>query len=255
MVERDVGRRPDHDERPFGVEPELVEHGAVGLEVGEVVLLLQTGVPAQLRGLDAVAPQALGRNRVGDDDERRRPEAELVLEPGELVVECRRAGDAEPPRGDRQLVGAVGEGGVEVTAPGPAAKAAEPGGERASLAEPRPAAVAAEHLGLDPVELEQLERLRVVARRDLDLVAPVAQDPDQRPEHEHVGRRGHVHPDPHQPSSTSRKRTASISVFGSIGRSKKRSWATRQSSTDSKPSPSSRANCSSMSDAGPLAPR
>ena len=52
--------------------------------------------------------------------------------------------------------------------------------------------------------------------------------------------RGHVHPDPHQPSSTSRKRTASISVFGSIGCSKKRSWATRHSSTDSKPSPSSR---------------
>ncbi len=223
VVERDVGRRPDHHERPAGVEPELLQHRAVRLEVREVVLLLQPRVAAQLRLLDAVPPQALGRNRVGDDHEGRRPEAELVLEPGELVVEGRRAGDAESSRSDRQLVRAVGERGVEVTALCPTAEAAEPGCERPRLAEPGAAAVAAEHFGLDPVELEELERLRVVARGDLDLVAPLAQDPDQRPEHEHVGRRRHVHPDTHQPSSTRRKRTASICVSGSSGCSKKRS--------------------------------
>ena len=48
------------------------------------------------------------------------------------------------------------------------------------------------------MQLEELECLRVVARRQLDLGAPVAQDPDQRPEHEHVRRRGHVDPDPHR---------------------------------------------------------
>ena len=35
----------------------------------------------------------------------------------------------------------------------------------------RAAAVPADHLRLEPVQLEQLERLRVVARGDLDLVA------------------------------------------------------------------------------------
>ena len=52
-------------------------------------------------------------------------------------------------------------------------------------------------VGLEPVQLEQLQRLRVVARRDLDLVAAPAQDPDQRPEDEHVRARRHVDPDSH----------------------------------------------------------
>ena len=54
-----------------------------------------------------------------------------------------------------------------------------------------------------PVELEQLDRLCVVARGDLDLVAARAQELDQRPEHEHVGRRRHVDPDPHAGAESS----------------------------------------------------
>ena len=65
------------------------------------------------------------------------------------------------------------------------------------LAEPRPAAVPPDHLGLDPVQLKELERLRVLPRGDLDLVTAAAQELDQRPEDEDMGRRGHVHPNPH----------------------------------------------------------
>ena len=86
----------------------------------------------------------------------------------------------------------------------------------------------AEHVGLDPVQLQQLHGLRVVAGGDLDRVAALAQDRDQRPEDQHVGRRGDVDPDVHS-RSTTRKRTATISVSGSIVRSKKRSCASCQS--------------------------
>ena len=47
------------------------------------------------------------------------------------------------------------------------------------------------------VELEQLERLGVLAGGDLDLVSVAPEQPDQRPEHEHVRRSRHVHPHAH----------------------------------------------------------
>ena len=50
---------------------------------------------------------------------------------------------------------------------------------------------------LDPVQLEQLHGLRVLACGDLDLVAALAEQRDQRPEDEHVRRVGHVDPDAH----------------------------------------------------------
>ena len=52
-------------------------------------------------------------------------------------------------------------------------------------------------VGLDPVQLEELERLGVVARGDLDLGSALAEQREQRPEDEHVRRRGDVDPDPH----------------------------------------------------------
>ena len=52
-------------------------------------------------------------------------------------------------------------------------------------------------LGVEAVEGEQLDRLRIVARSQLDLVAARPQDLDQRPEDQHVGRGRHVDPDPH----------------------------------------------------------
>src|SRR5205085_3319332 len=91
VVERHVGRRADDHERAGGVDRPLRKHGWVWLEAGEVVLLLQPFVAAELLGPDAVALEPVGRDRLWDDDSRGRPAAELVLEPGVLVVERRRA--------------------------------------------------------------------------------------------------------------------------------------------------------------------
>ena len=71
------------------------------------------------------------------------------------------------------------------------------GDQRARLPGARATAVLADHLRLEPVQLEQLERLRVVARGDLDLVSSTPKDPDQRSEDEHVRARRHVDPDLH----------------------------------------------------------
>ncbi len=250
VVERHVGRRPQHDEHACRVDGELLEQRAVGLEVGEVVLLLQPRVLQQLRRNGAVLLQPLRRDRVGHDDLRRRAAAELMLDRRVLVVERRRRRNAEPPRRDRQLVRPVRERDVEIAALRPLAQRAEPVRHQSRLLHARPAAVLADHRCLEAVQLEQLQRLRVVACRDLDVVAAPAHDLDQRPEDERVRARGHVDPDPHATRSTRRKRSATIIVSGSSGRLKNVSCATRQSSTVSKPSPSSRANCSSISEAG-----
>ena len=69
VVERDVGRRADDDEHAVAVEPELVEHGGVGLEAREVVLLLQPRVAAHLRGARAEPVEA---RPAGSRPERRR---------------------------------------------------------------------------------------------------------------------------------------------------------------------------------------
>ena len=84
--------------------------------------------------------------------------------------------------------------------PRPCAEPAHRPGARqqlTELAQARRAAVAAERRVLHAVQLEQVERLRVVARGHLDLVAGRAQAGDDRPEHEHVRRRRHVDPDLH----------------------------------------------------------
>ena len=234
VVERDVGRRADDDERSRGIELEALEHGAVRLEVGQVVLLLQPRVLQELRRLRAVLGQALRRNRVRHDDLRRRAAAELVLKPGELVVERRRARDAEPPRGHRQLVRAVGERDVEVASLRPVAKRPQARCHRARLAEPRAAAVLPDHLRLDPVQLQQLQRLGVVARGELDLRSSLAQQRHQRPEHQHVGRCRHVDPDLHRSASSSGTR-ASPGVRStwrscqSVNASRPQSWRLRSS--------------------------
>jgi hypothetical protein len=57
--------------------------------------------------------------------------------------------------------------------------------------------VPADHLCLQAVQLEQLQRLRVVTSGDLHLVAAAFHDRDQRPKDEHVRARGHVDPDAH----------------------------------------------------------
>ena len=198
MVERDIRRRTDDDEHARAVEPERGSDRLIGLEAGEVVLLLQPRVAAELGLVDAVAPQPLGRDRLRHDHPRRGAAAELVLEPGPLVVERGRAGNAEPAGRDRQLVRPVRQRQVEVPALGPAAQMTQARGQRASLAQTRAPAVTADQLGFEPVQLEQLQGLRVVARRQLDLGALLLQQAHQRPVDEHMRRRGHVDPDSHR---------------------------------------------------------
>jgi len=113
VVERDVGRRPQHNEHAVAVDSEPLQHGGVGLEVREVVLLLQAGVPQQLRWSDAEACEALVGDRIGHDHLRRRTHAELVLQCRELVVVCCRTRYAEPSRGHGELVRAVRQREVE----------------------------------------------------------------------------------------------------------------------------------------------
>ena len=88
---------------------------------------------AAASGADAVAGEPFG----GDRRERltcvAAPEAQLVLEPGELVVEGRRAGNVESAGRDRELVGAVRKGVVEAAASRPAAQGAEPRRQGSSL--------------------------------------------------------------------------------------------------------------------------
>ena len=104
-----------------------------------------------------------------------------MLERGELVVVRRRARDPEAARGQRQLVRAVCECDLEAAAAVEAPKRRQPRGQSAGLPEHARAAVTwPDHVVVDSVLLEQLERLRVLARSHLDLVSIVLQQADQR---------------------------------------------------------------------------
>ena len=154
VVERDVGRRPQDDEHAIAVDAELFEHVQVRLEVGEVVLLLEAGIPQKLRRPDAEVRKALDGDRVRHDHLRRGAHAEVVLQRGELVVVRRRAGDAEPPRSDGELVRTMRQREIEAARPRPFAQCAQTRGERACLAEPRTPTVAADNRRFEAVQLE-----------------------------------------------------------------------------------------------------
>ena len=128
----------------------------------------------ELRGPRAVLRQSLGRDCVGNHDLRRRAAAELMLQPRVLIVEGGRARNVEPPRGHRQLVRTVRESDVELPFAGPAPQGVQPCPHRAELPKPGTPAVFADDVRIDPVQLEQLQCLRVVARGDLDVRAALA---------------------------------------------------------------------------------
>ena len=162
VVERDIRRRAHDDDDALGVDAHLIEHAGVDLEVGEIVLLLEAGILAELLGPDAEALQPLGRDRVGEDHALREPAADLVLKDSELVVVHVRLGDAQHARGDRQVVRAVSDRQVE---PLPLAEAAHSGGaldQPEELADSGSSAVPADLGVLHVVEREQLLRLCVV---------------------------------------------------------------------------------------------
>ena len=237
VVERDVGRRAQDDERSLRVDLPLLERPRVGLEVGEVVLLLEARVLEEFRRRGAVAGEPVDRDRVGHDDLRRGAAAELVLRPRPLVVEGGRARDPEPSRGHRQLVRAVRERDVEVASARPASQRAQPRGHLPRLAEPRAAAVMPDRRRGHAVALDQLQGLRVVARGDLDLVAARLEQLDERPEDERMRARRHVDPDAHQrsPADDVRERArrgcmpSTWRSCQSVNASRPQSWRERSS--------------------------
>src|SRR5690349_24819090 len=82
--------------------------------------------------------------------------------------------------------------------------------------------------------LQELQGLRVVAGRDLDLVAALAQDGDQRPEDQDVSRSGDVDPDLHARASSlgSRRAPGVRSTWRScqsVNASSPQSWRLRSS--------------------------
>ena len=195
VVQRDRRRRADDGDRPGAIEAELGEHGGVGLEVRQVVLLLEPFVAAQLVERRAVRRQALGRDRVRDDDAGRQPAVDVVLLARPLVVEGRDGRDPQQLRGDRDVVGAVAEREVDPPPARPARERARARDEPDPLGGEPAAPVMADRGVVDPEALEQPERLREVARGDEHLVAAAPERVDHGSHDEHVRRVREVDPD------------------------------------------------------------
>jgi hypothetical protein len=121
VVERHLGRGSDDHERAVGGQAELGEHRGVGLEVRQVVLLLESGIGADL-SLRAVGEEALGWDHVRHDHGTREPAVHLVLHLRPLVVERRGARNAQQARGHADVVGAVPHREVETPAARPPAQ-------------------------------------------------------------------------------------------------------------------------------------
>ncbi len=203
VVERDIGRRADDHDRSVGIQPELLEHLGGRLEVRQVVLLLEPLVGTQL-AVRAVAVQALGRDRVGDDHGGCEPAVDVVLDGGPLVVEHRRARYSQQRRCHAHVVGAVTEGDVEASAgggsrigPGPAHQRRRARREPTSLGRKPSAAMAADRGVGDLEALAQLDRLREVTGGNAHVVAGQLQPLDHRPHHQHVRAVGQVDPYAH----------------------------------------------------------
>ena len=214
VVERNLRGGAHHDDRPPGVEPQLSKDRGVGLEVGEVVLLLQPRVGAHLATC-AIAVEALGWDRLGHDHRPRQAAVDLVLHGCPLVVEHRGTGDPQQGSGDAHVVGAMAErdveeaagegGGGGVLAPRSPRLGVRPTQQRPRAqreaarlrGQPLPAVAADRGVG-DLEAAQQPQRLGEVARGHPHLVAVALQRLDHRSHDQHVGAVGEVDPDAHR---------------------------------------------------------
>ena len=122
--------------------------------------------------------------------------ADLVLLVGELVVEHVYGRDAGPRGGQRQVVRAMRDGQIER----PASETVQLGralDQGENLPRARGAGVAADRDVIHPVAVQVPQRLRIVPRGDLDLVAGRPQPRDYWSEDHRMGRSGHIEPNPH----------------------------------------------------------
>ena len=199
VVERDIRRSSDDDEHPLSVEPELVENTGVGLEIAQVVLLLQAGVAADLGRGGAERVDPVLRDGVGNDDPAGCPAAQGVLHARELVVERVRRRYSQRPRDEWKLVRRVGEREVELPCLRVAAERTQATCHRSRFAEPACASVTGpDDVVVDVVEAQKLERLGVLARRHANLVSAASKQLDQGAEERHLGRVRDVDPDAHR---------------------------------------------------------
>jgi hypothetical protein len=113
VIERDVRRRAQHDEDARRVDAQAVEHRRIRREIRQVVLLLEPGILDQLRRLDPVAAQPLGRDRLRHHHAPGEAAADVVLLGRPFVVERVHGRDAQHRGGEREVVGAVTEREVE----------------------------------------------------------------------------------------------------------------------------------------------
>ena len=169
-----------------GSMPSSSQDAVVGLEVGQVVLLLETGIAAEL-AVGAVAVEAPGRDHVGNDDGLGEATVDVVLDGRPLVVEHRRAGDPQQAGGDTDVVGAVAEREVEAAPAAPADHLDRPLDQTARLRGERATAMATDRRVLDPEAVAELEGLREVPGCDGDVVAVGLEASDDRRHHEDVG--------------------------------------------------------------------
>ena len=162
-------RRPDDDQDLLPVEPELVEHGRIGLEAGQVVLLLQARVADQLLSLAPIRSSRSSGIESGTSTRRatrKRSGAagRRTRSPASAPRGCGRAWRRRRGRPSR------GRSPGRAVAPGEPRQARRASAERRPLAKPRTAAVAADRRIRDPQPLQDPQRLPVLARGDEDLV-------------------------------------------------------------------------------------
>jgi hypothetical protein len=197
VIERDVRRRPQHGHHALALDAELVQYVRVRLEVGQVVLLLEPRVLAQLPRSCSVPAQPCGRDRIRRQHPPRKPAADLVLGGRPLVVEGIDLRHAQRRRREREVVGPMRHSEIEPPASPVGDHRRRAARQRADLARPRRTAVAPDRRMRDPEPFQQRQRLRIVAGGHARVVTRALQMSDHRPEHHGMRRGGHVEPDPH----------------------------------------------------------
>ena len=192
-----LGRRADDDQDPLKVNAHRGEHRTVRFEVSQVVVLLQPGKADQLLLLRAGLDQPVDRDRVRDQYASGHLPGDLPLESGEFVVLHLGRGDEEGAGQHGEVDRAVCHRQVRPVLPDRTRQPGRSTGQGPGLAELAGAAVLADHQMRDSEPLEITDRLPVFAGGDQDLVAPLTETLDHRPEHHRVRCGSAVEPDFH----------------------------------------------------------
>ena len=155
MVRRGVVGWADDCQDPPAVDSQPAENGRVRLEVGEVVVLLEAGVPAEVRRRCAEFAQPIDWDRVWDQHPACDSEADSALQAGELVVLHLHGRHPQDRADDGEVDRPVGKGEAEPSLARPEAEARAAAHQSAGLAEGRGAPVAVDDLVGDPEPIKR----------------------------------------------------------------------------------------------------